>query len=59
MNNTAPAVTKPAGCAETTDRAHFVEWVTRPAMFHNGQQISGEERRGLCAWCDQSFTEGA
>lgn len=60
MSN-APAleVTKPAGCTETTDGTHFVEWVNRPAMSHNGQQVSGEERRGICAWCGQIVVEQA
>lgn len=52
-------VTKPAGCPETIDGTHYVEWVTRPPMNHNGQQVSGEERRGICAWCDERFIEQA
>lgn len=52
-------VTKPAGCPQTDNGEHYVEWVDRPAMTHNGQQVSGPERRGICAWCEQTFVEHA
>lgn len=50
-------VTKPAGCSETDNGQHYVEWVNRPPMSHNGIQVSGNEKRGICAWCGQIFVE--
>lgn len=50
-------VTKPTGCSETHDGTHYIEWVERPPMIHNGQEVSGDEMRGICAWCDERFIE--
>lgn len=46
-------------CPEKTNGRHSIEWIKRPAAFHNGEQVSGDEWRGFCWACDERFTEGA
>lgn len=60
QHNARPADPATYGeCPVMLDGRHAIEWIIRPAAFHNGEQISGDERRGFCWNCDERFTESA